>query len=47
MLRAGAVEESLGYLGAVLGPALSHLGVVAVEPPATMVGGEPRRRCWP
>ena len=38
MFGADAVEESLGYVGAVLGPALSHPGAVAVEPPAAVVG---------
>ena len=36
---ADAVEESLGYVGAVLGPALPHRGAVADEPHATVVGG--------
>ena len=39
MFGADAVEESLGYVGAVLGPALPHPGAVAAEPPATVVGG--------
>ena len=30
MFRADAVEESLGYVGAVFGPALSHRGAMAV-----------------
>ena len=39
MFGAHAVEESLGYVGSVVGPALPHPGAVAVEPPATVVGG--------
>ena len=39
MFGADAVEEALGYVGAVLGPALPHPGVVAAEPLATPVGG--------
>ena len=39
MFGADAVEESLGYVGAVLGPAVPHPGAVAAEPPATVVGG--------
>ena len=39
MFGADAVEESLGYVGAVLGPALPDLGAVAAEPHATVVGG--------
>ena len=39
MFGADAVEESLGYVGSALGPALSHPRVVAVEPPSTVVGG--------
>ena len=47
MCGADTVEESLGYLGPVLGPALPHPGAVAAGPPATVVGGQPRRLSWP
>ena len=39
MLGADAVEEILGYVWAVLGPALPDPGAVAAEPHATVVGG--------
>ena len=39
MFGGDMVEESLGYVGSVLCRALSHLGVVAVELPTTVVGG--------
>ena len=38
MFGADAVEESLGYVGAVLGPALPEPGAVAAEPHATVRG---------
>ena len=40
MFGADAVEESLGFVGAVLGPALTHPGSAAAEPHATVVGGD-------
>ena len=40
MFGADAVEETLGYVGSVLGPALPHAGAVAGQPPATVVGGD-------
>ena len=39
MFGADTVEESLGYVGSVLAPALSQPGVVAVKPHATVVRG--------
>ena len=39
MFGADAVEESLGFVGAVLGLALPHPGAVATERPAKVVGG--------
>ena len=39
MFGADAVDESLGYVGAVLGPALPDPGAVAAEPHATVVWG--------
>ena len=39
MFGADAVDEALGYVGAVFGLARPHLGAVAVKPPATVVGG--------
>ena len=39
MFGADAVEESVGSVGSVLGPTLPHPGAVAVELPATVVGG--------
>ena len=38
MFGADAVDETLGYVGAVLDPARPYRGAVAVKPPATVVG---------
>ena len=40
MFGADAVEESMGFVGAILGPALPHPGAVAAEPHATVEGGD-------
>ena len=40
MFGADAVEESLGFVGAVLGRVLPHLGAMAAELPSTVVGGD-------
>ena len=40
MFGADAVEESLGLVGAVLGPAFPHPGAVADDPHAMVVGGD-------
>ena len=39
MIGLDAVDEALGYVGPVFGPACSHPSAVAVELPATVVWG--------